>query len=114
GRARPTFAARPVADLPRARSRRDDLARVVTCDGGSRSLRPPAAPPRRAGPRRRVAGLAAAAHGLRRARRGVPRPAGGAMTWRVTAATSRRVLRQLRRDPRTLALVFVVPPLLIT
>jgi ABC-2 type transport system permease protein len=33
---------------------------------------------------------------------------------RVTLATALRVLRQLRRDPRTLALVFVVPPLLIT
>ena len=36
------------------------------------------------------------------------------MTARVTLATSDRVLRQLRRDPRTLALVFLVPPLLIT
>ena len=36
------------------------------------------------------------------------------MTPRVTGATALRVLRQLRRDPRTLALVFVVPPLLIT
>jgi ABC-2 type transport system permease protein len=33
---------------------------------------------------------------------------------RVTFATALRVLRQLRRDPRTLALVFVVPPLLLT
>jgi ABC-2 type transport system permease protein len=33
---------------------------------------------------------------------------------RVTLATALRVLRQLRRDPRTLALVFVVPPLLLT
>jgi ABC-2 type transport system permease protein len=33
---------------------------------------------------------------------------------RVTTATALRVLRQLRRDPRTLALVFVVPPLLLT
>jgi ABC transporter DrrB family efflux protein len=29
-------------------------------------------------------------------------------------ATAERVLRQLRRDPRTLALVFLVPPVLIT
>jgi ABC-2 type transport system permease protein len=36
------------------------------------------------------------------------------LTARVTFATAARVLRQLRRDPRTLALVFVVPPLLIT
>jgi ABC-2 type transport system permease protein len=33
---------------------------------------------------------------------------------RVTSATALRVLRQLRRDPRTLALLLVVPPLLIT
>jgi ABC-2 type transport system permease protein len=33
---------------------------------------------------------------------------------RVTLATALRVLRQLRRDPRTLALLFVVPPLLLT
>ena len=36
------------------------------------------------------------------------------MTARVTLATAGRVLRQLRRDHRTLALVFVVPPLLMT
>ena len=36
------------------------------------------------------------------------------MSGRVTAATAGRVLQQLRRDPRTLALVFVVPPVLIT
>ncbi len=36
------------------------------------------------------------------------------MSVRVTTATAARVLRQLRRDPRTLALVFFVPPLLIT
>jgi ABC-2 type transport system permease protein len=32
----------------------------------------------------------------------------------ATLATAARVLRQLRRDPRTLALVLVVPPLLLT
>ena len=36
------------------------------------------------------------------------------MSARITAATALRVLRQLRRDPRTLALLFVVPPLLLT
>jgi len=36
------------------------------------------------------------------------------MSFRVTRATALRVLRQLRRDPRTLGLLFVVPPLLIT
>jgi ABC-2 type transport system permease protein len=33
---------------------------------------------------------------------------------RATLATASRVLRQLRRDPRTLALVLVVPPVLLT
>lgn len=36
------------------------------------------------------------------------------MTLRVTFATAGRVLRQIRRDPRTLALVLVVPPALLT
>ncbi len=35
------------------------------------------------------------------------------MSARVTLATAARVLQQLRRDPRTLALVFVVPPVLL-
>jgi ABC-2 type transport system permease protein len=33
---------------------------------------------------------------------------------RVTAATALRVLMQLRRDPRTIALLILVPPLLVT
>jgi ABC-2 type transport system permease protein len=33
---------------------------------------------------------------------------------RITLATAGRVLRQVRRDPRTLALVLLVPPLLLT
>ena len=36
------------------------------------------------------------------------------MTARRTLATTARVLRQLRRDPRTLALVLLVPPVLVT
>jgi ABC-2 type transport system permease protein len=35
------------------------------------------------------------------------------MTARITLATAARVLFQLRRDPRTLGLVFVVPPTLL-
>jgi ABC-2 type transport system permease protein len=35
------------------------------------------------------------------------------MSLRITLATAARVLRQLRRDPRTLALVLAVPPLLL-
>jgi ABC-2 type transport system permease protein len=33
---------------------------------------------------------------------------------RITGATAGRLLRQLRRDPRTIALLLVVPPLLVT
>jgi len=36
------------------------------------------------------------------------------MSWRVTSAVALRVLRQLRRDPRTIALLMVVPPVLLT
>ena len=36
------------------------------------------------------------------------------MSVRITLATAARVLRQLRRDHRTLALVIVVPPVLLT
>ena len=35
------------------------------------------------------------------------------MSTRATFATARRVLSQLRGDPRTLAMVFVVPPALV-
>lgn len=36
------------------------------------------------------------------------------MSLRITLATASRVLHQLRRDPRTVALVILVPPLLLT
>lgn len=36
------------------------------------------------------------------------------MSLRITGATAGRLLRQLRRDPRTIALLLVVPPLLVT
>jgi ABC-2 type transport system permease protein len=36
------------------------------------------------------------------------------MTRRVTFATAIRVLRQVRRDPRTIALILVVPPMMLT
>lgn len=36
------------------------------------------------------------------------------MSIRKTLATSKRVLSQLRHDPRTLALIFIVPPVLLT
>jgi len=36
------------------------------------------------------------------------------MSIRKTLATTKRVLKQLRHDPRTIAMLFVVPPVLIT
>ena len=36
------------------------------------------------------------------------------MSLRITGAVARRVLLQLRRDPRTIALLLVVPPVLLT
>lgn len=36
------------------------------------------------------------------------------MSHRKTLATSRRVLNQLRHDPRTIVLLFIIPPVLIT
>lgn len=36
------------------------------------------------------------------------------MTARATGATARRVLWQIRRDPRTVALLLGVPPMLLT
>jgi ABC-2 type transport system permease protein len=36
------------------------------------------------------------------------------MSVRITSATALRLLRQLRRDPRTIAMLLVVPPLLVT
>ena len=46
--------------------------------------------------------------------RGVPDAGGGSVSVARTLATAERVLRQLRHDRRTLALVFVVPPFLLT
>ena len=49
-----------------------------------------------------------------RPRRSIPRPRGGSMSIRITLATAARVLRQIRRDHRTLALILVVPAVLLT
>ena len=57
------------------------------------------------------------AHGRAEPRGGVPRArrgGGAGMSLRATLATAARVLRQLGRDRRTLALVYVVPPALLT
>jgi ABC-2 type transport system permease protein len=42
------------------------------------------------------------------------RPAGRVLSPRITLATARRVTAQLRRDPPTIALLLVVPPILVT
>src|SRR5205823_4619906 len=75
-----------------------------------------AAPPARGPPRRdRHARGAALPH-----RRGAPRPGlppasgGPAVSARATLATAGRVLHQLRRDPRTIALIVAVPVVLET
>src|SRR5581483_8044345 len=77
--------------------------------------RPSAPPAGRDAARRRDAGGVACTDRARRPRCRVPRARRGErVSLRVTWATALRVLRQLRRDPRTLALLLVVPPLLIT
>src|SRR4029453_3016759 len=84
--------------------------------GGGRG-RPLARPDPAAGRghrRDRVAGRAPRQDRRRRSRGCVPGPGGGLVSARVTLATAGRVLRQLRRDRRTLALVLLVPPLLLT
>lgn len=48
------------------------------------------------------------------ARRHSSQPGGSVMNVRILAATVGRILRQLRHDPRTVALLVVVPPLLMT
>ena len=61
------------------------------------------------------AGGASRANGSRAARRGVPAAdRDGLMSVRVTLAVTARVLAQLRRDPRTIALIVGVPCLLET
>src|SRR5206468_370257 len=93
-----------------------DAARLEPRDGRSRPLRRAAAPARGAAARAVDAGGAARAHRLRTARRGLPAPGrgGDAVSLRVTAAVAARVLAQLRRDPRTIALIVGVPCLLET
>src|SRR3954466_9518227 len=76
---------------------------------------------RRTADRRRGAASPHAADGNRRRRGSLPRPGRRrrrrwirAVSVSVTVAVTRRVLLQLRRDPRTIALLLVVPLALLT
>src|SRR5581483_3572122 len=113
-RPRPRAAPGSLDDVPADRRDGDDPARLLARDGRGRPLRH-AAPSAGGAPARRLHARRAAGGDRRGApRRRVPRARGGAMSTASTLATAGRVLRQLRRDPRTLALLFVVPPLLVT
>jgi ribosome-dependent ATPase len=90
------------------------LARLEPRHGRGRSLRLPALDARRADRRDRLSRGVARAHPSTRSRGRVPGHRGGDMSARITFATAGRVLRQLRRDPRTIALVLVVPPMMLT
>src|SRR4029453_19370832 len=83
-------------------------------DGRGAPVSGPRPRARRAHRLHRGARRAAAPDGRGRPRGRVPRvDRGGSVSPRITLATAARVLRQLRRDPRTLALVFVVPAFLL-
>ena len=92
---------------------RHDAADLQPRDGRGRAVRPPAADARRHADRRRGPRRPARAHGHARRRAGLPAPGGG-MSVRGTTATARRVLAQLKGDPRTIALLLFVPCLLMT
>jgi ABC transporter DrrB family efflux protein len=105
---------------PVLRRDRRERVRVQPRDGRGRPLRAAAADAR--GPvagRRHPAG-AARAHRLTRHRGRVPRAGregrrgGPAMSPRITLAVALRVLRQLRHDHRTVAMLLVVPCVLLT
>src|SRR6188472_3745853 len=114
GRPRPAPAARPLGVVRAACGRRGDAPRLEPRHGRGRALRRAPARPRRAAPRpwdgrrdpcprrRRVDG-----RGLPTARRDRGDRVSGAV------ATSARVLLQVRRDPRTIALLLLVPIVLI-
>src|SRR5262249_26493194 len=112
--ARPPAAARPLGDVPRPGRSRDDAARLEPRDGRGRALRPDPVAPRRPPARGGAAGRAAFSNCCRGSRRRVPAPgAGSRVSVRATGATAARVLRQLRHDPRTVALLLLVPALLL-
>ncbi len=103
----------------RLAARGRDGTRLEPRDGRGRPLRRARAPARRQRSRPRESRSASQSDRHRRPRRRLPRPhraARSAMTSitpQITGAVARRVLSQLRRDPRTVALLIVVPTLLV-
>src|SRR5207248_10280916 len=113
-RARPAPARRAVGPVPPARPGRRHTAGVQPRHGRSGALRPSPAHARRRPPRRRRTPRAAAAHRGRRPRAGVPPPREGrVMNPTLTFATTRRILTQLRHDPRTVVMLILLPTLLM-
>src|SRR5215216_3885337 len=99
-----------------ARRGRNDVAGLQSRDGRSGALRQPAADARRRSARHRNTGRASLAHrgaGPRRRLSGPDQGTGVRVSPRNTIATATRVLTQLRRDPRTIALLLVVPAALV-
>src|SRR5262249_52895036 len=111
GGSRPRSPSRPVGLLPRAGRVRNDAPGIEPRDGRGGTMRPAPAAPRRLCPRRAHARGAPAHDGSVRPRYRVPpaRRRRETVTPARTAATAARVVSQLRRDPRTLALLLVVP-----
>src|SRR5690606_38784894 len=112
GRSGPGAAARPVADVRRARRSRRHPARVHPRDGRGGPLRSGAAHAAGSRHRRRHADRTARGDRHRRHRGGVPRT-GGRCPMIATVATARRVLHQLRHDPRSAGLLVLMPSVLL-
>src|SRR5690606_39113256 len=110
---------RAVAPLPRPRPRRHHPAGLQPRHGRGEPVRPAAADPGREHHRRRHprGDQGRRRHG--RPRPGVPAAGaaaggGGVMSARLLTHTTGRILRQLRHDRRTIALMLVVPILALT
>src|SRR5699024_4776444 len=118
-RPRSGVAGRAVGLVRRACPRWLDAARVKPCHGRGRTLRAPAADARGSDPRLRHATRAVRVDGNPHGRGRVlgvgPRRSGGhAVNVRIAGAIALRVLTQLRRDHRTVAMLIVAPCMLMT
>src|SRR5690242_1494148 len=103
---------RVVAAVPRVRQGGDDDPRLQSRDGRGRPLRPPAVHPRGRAHRRRHPGQRPAADRDRGPGEGLPAADRGEGVMALNTAA--RILRQLRHDRRTIAMILVVPTLLLT
>src|SRR5581483_542051 len=119
----PRPAQRAVATVPRPRQEGHDAAGVEPRDGRGRPLRPAAVHPRGSPHRRRHPGRGAPTHRHQRPGGSVPPTdqrhcgtgkGGVTMSPRLTLSTAASILRQLRHDKRTIAMVLVVPTVLLT